>query len=64
MSFWIAGAAIVGTVGGSLISSSAAGSAANTQAQGATNAAQIASNAQLQGLQYVQGQEQPYNTAG
>ena len=51
-------------VASSAISSGAASSAANTQAQGATNAAQIASNAQLQGLQYVQGQEQPYNTAG
>ena len=34
MTFWVAGAAVVGTIGGSLISSNAAGKAANQQAQG------------------------------
>lgn len=53
-----------GTIVGGLISSSGANSAANTQAQGATSAAQIAANSQLQGLNLVQQQEQPYNQAG
>lgn len=61
---WGLVAAAGGTIVGSLISSSGASSAANTQAQGATDSAQIAANAQLQGLQYVQGQEAPYNQAG
>lgn len=61
---WGLVAAAGGTIIGGLISSSGASSAANTQAQGATDAANIAANAQLQGLQLVQQQEQPYNQAG
>jgi hypothetical protein len=64
MSFWVAGAAIVGSVGGALISGGASNSAANTQAQGATNSAQIAANAQLQAQKFQQQQEQPYQQAG
>jgi hypothetical protein len=56
--------AVAGPIIGGLLGSSAQSDAANTQAQGATNAANIAANSQMQGLQFVQQQEAPYNQAG
>lgn len=38
MTFWVAGAAVVGTIGGALIGSNAASNAADTQAQSSSNA--------------------------
>jgi hypothetical protein len=64
MTFWVAGAIAVGTIGSSIIGSDTASSAAQTQAQGATQSAQIAANAQMQGLQFVQQQEAPFTQAG
>jgi hypothetical protein len=61
---WGAIAAAGGTVIGGLISAAGSQGASSTQAQGATDAASIAANAQLQGLQFVQQQEAPYNLAG
>lgn len=60
MTFWVAGAAVVGTIGGALISSNAASDAANTQAQ--SSAAGIAE----QRRQYDQTREDytPYREVG
>lgn len=56
----IGGAALAGSVGGALISSSGAQSAAQTQAQ----SAQAATNAQLGMFQQTQANLQPYVSAG
>jgi len=65
---WVAvavgGGALIGSVATGVLGANAASDAANTQAQGATNAANIASQSQMAGLQFVQQQEQPYNQAG
>lgn len=60
MSGWVAGAVAVGTIGGALISGSAAQGAANTQAQAANNATQL----QQMIYNQTQGNLQPYQTAG
>jgi hypothetical protein len=57
-------AAIGGAIAGPIIGGVMGQNAADTQAQGAQQAAQTAANAQLQGLQLVQQQEAPYNQAG
>jgi hypothetical protein len=48
----------------SIIGGAVSSGSSNTQAQGATDAANTAANAQMAGLQFVQQQEQPYNQAG
>lgn len=60
MTFWAAGAALVGTVGGSLISSSAAGKAADTQA--ASTQAGIAEQQRQYDLN--RADQAPYREAG
>jgi hypothetical protein len=60
MSGWVAGAVAVGAIGGAVISSDAAKSAANTQASADENATQ----AQLSMFNTIQGQEQPFMNAG
>lgn len=60
MSGWIAGATIVGTVGGALISSDAASSAADTQAQSSADA--IAEQRRQYDL--TRGDYAPYRAAG
>lgn len=60
MTFWVAGAAVVGTVGGALIGSNAAKGAANAQAS-ATN---TATGEQQREFDINQGNEQPYIDAG
>lgn len=60
---WVAAAGAIagaGAIGGSLISGSAAKSAANTQATAAGNAQQISENE----FNTITGQEQPFMTAG
>jgi len=57
---WGFAAAAVGAIGGSLISGSAAESAANTQAGAAENAQQISANE----FNTITGQEQPFMNAG
>jgi hypothetical protein len=56
--------AIIPAVAGPVIGGLFGQSSANTQSQGAQQAAQTAANAQLQGLQFVQQQEAPYQQAG
>ena len=60
MSWWVAGAALVGTIGGSLISSNGAQSAAGTQA-GAT---QAAIDEQARQFNITQANQAPYRAAG
>jgi hypothetical protein len=57
---WAAGAAALGTIGGALISSNGAQDAANTEANAANNASQV----QLQMFNQTQANEQPYLQAG
>lgn len=60
MTFWVAGAAVVGTIGGSLISSNAASNAADKQAQGTSDA--IAENRRQ--FDITQANQAPYLAAG
>jgi len=60
MSGWVAGAVAVGTIGGAVISSQAAKSAARTQADAANNA----TAAQQQALNQQLELQQPFTTAG
>lgn len=60
MTFWVAGAAVVGGIGGALISSNAASDAADAQAQG--TAAGIAENARQ--FDITQANQAPYLAAG
>jgi hypothetical protein len=60
MTFWVAGAAVVGGVGGALIGSSASKSAANTQAA----AADRASLQQREMFDISNAQQAPYRDAG
>ncbi len=60
MSFWVAGAALVGTVASGYMSSNASQNAADTQA----NAAQNATNAQLGMFNTMQNNLQPYMQTG
>lgn len=60
MTFWVAGAAVVGTVGGALISSNAASNAADQQAQGEANAL----SEQAREFDTTQANEAPYLAAG
>lgn len=60
MTFWVAGAAVIGTVGGALISSHSVNNAANSQAQGVANAqAEQARQYDLTRADYA-----PYREAG
>lgn len=60
MTFWVAGAAIVGTIGGSLISSHSVSKAADQQAQGTSDA--IAENRRQ--FDITQANQAPYLAAG
>lgn len=60
MTFWVAGAAVVGGIGGALISSNAASNAADQQAQGTANA--LAENARE--FDITQANQAPYLAAG
>lgn len=60
MTFWVAGAAVVGTVGGALISSNAASKAADKQAQGTSDG--IAENRRQ--FDITQANQAPYLAAG
>jgi hypothetical protein len=60
MTFWVAGAAVVGTVGGALISSKATGKAADQQAKGTADG--IAENRRQ--FDIVQANQAPYLEAG
>lgn len=60
MTFWVAGAAVVGGIASSAISSDAASSAANTQAAGARNAQDISQRQ----FNLINSQEQPFLNAG
>lgn len=60
MTFWVAGALVVGGVASSVIGSNAAQSAANTQAGAAENAQQISQNE----FNTITGQEQPFMQGG
>jgi len=55
---------VVGAIAGPIVGGLFGQASANTQAQGATQAASTAANAQMAGLQFVQGQEAPYNQIG
>lgn len=60
MTFWVAGAAVAGTIGGALISSNATSDAAESQAQG--TASGIAENARQ--FDITQANQAPYLAAG
>lgn len=60
MTFWVAGALVVGGVASSVIGANAAQSAANTQAGAAENAQQISENE----FNTITGQEQPFMQGG
>lgn len=60
MSFWVAGAAVVGTVGGAAISSRASKKAAQTQAASADRASQI----QQENFEQTRKDLMPYKQAG
>lgn len=60
MTFWVAGAAVVGTIGGALISSNAAGNAADTQAGASRDA--IAEQRRQADRSYAD--QAPYRAAG
>lgn len=60
MTFWVAGAAVVGTIGGAIISSKSASKAADQQAQGTSDA--IAENRRQ--FDITQANQAPYLAAG
>lgn len=60
MTFWVAGAVVVGGIAGAAISGNAAQNAADTQAQAAQNAQQISQNE----FNTITAQEQPFLQSG
>jgi hypothetical protein len=60
MTFWVAGAAVVGTIGGAVISSKSASRAADQQAQGNANAL----SEQAREFDATQANQAPYLAAG